>query len=479
MFDGLFSRRPTQANDYSTSISSMDLSNFSNMLIRKLGEDAAMDVAKEMGEDILITTTDDDDDTNTHIDQLRKVSLEWAVKLADKLFNVAVTQLLQEHPPESLDDEGEPFWTGTRRIPKVLSYSKKEQNDNDDIVNKSIIDFVRYAARLRMETYLPQSLLGEHVSTTSASDFSIEDATMELERFQLKTTKSDESSNDTSVVEQMIHHLEKPKKILSELDTPNMSLNVADFEKDDDSNGHVAFIMAASNLRALCYGINPVDAMETRRVAGRIVPAMITTTGFVSGLSCIELIKLLQGASLPQYRNSFINLALPFFAFTSPMPAEETAGIGGKTFTIWDRININEGEKAARNGGITLRKVIQRIKKQIFDDEDSEENSLEITNISFGPYMIYANFLHEDDKSVLKTPIFDLVKEAIISGDDIDMDDGDDDFEEDHVVQLSPEQKQELEAFEKNSFIDLSVLVEDIETGEETELPVVRLNRWK
>ena len=162
MFDGLFSRRPTQANDYSTSISSMDLSNFSNMLIRKLGEDAAMDVAKEMGEDILITTTDDDDDTNTHIDQLRKVSLEWAVKLADKLFNVAVTQLLQEHPPESLDDEGEPFWTETRRVPKVVSYSKKEQNDSDDddddIVNKSIIVFVRYVTRLRMDTYLPQSL---------------------------------------------------------------------------------------------------------------------------------------------------------------------------------------------------------------------------------------------------------------------------------------------------------------------------------
>lgn len=477
MFDGLFNRRPTQANDYSTSISTMDLSDFSNMLIRKLGEDAAIDAAEEMSEDVLITSTDD---TKTHIDQLRKGSLEWAVKLAHKLFNVAVTQLLQEHPPGSLDDEGEPFWSGTRRVPKVLSYSKlKNDSEEDDIVNKSIVDFVRYAARLRMETYLPQSLLGDHFST-SASDFTIEDATMELESFELKTT-CDESSNERkqTVLEQMISHLEKSKRTLSELDNHNMSLTVADFEKDDDSNGHVAFIMAASNLRALCYGITPVDAMETRRVAGRIVPAMITTTGFVSGLSCIELIKLLQGASLLQYRNSFINLALPFFAFTSPMPAEETPGVGGKTFTIWDRININEGEKAARNGGISLRKVIQRIKKQIFDDENSEKNQ-EITNISFGPYMLYANFLHEDDKSVLKTSIFDLVKEAIISGDDIDFDD-DDDWEglDDRVVDLSPEQKQEIDAFEKNSFIDLSVLVEDIETGEQIELPVVRLNRWK
>ena len=62
--------------------------------------------------------------------------------------------------------------------------------------------------------------------------------------------------------------------------------------------------------------------METQRVAGRIVPA-ITTTAFVSALSCIEFMKLVQGLSLERYRNAFINLALPVFAFNAPLPAEK------------------------------------------------------------------------------------------------------------------------------------------------------------
>ena len=63
--------------------------------------------------------------------------------------------------------------------------------------------------------------------------------------------------------------------------------------------------------------------METQRVAGRIVPAITTTTAFVSALSCIEFMKLVQGLSLERYRNAFINLALPVFAFNAPLPAEK------------------------------------------------------------------------------------------------------------------------------------------------------------
>lgn len=58
----------------------------------------------------------------------------------------------------------------------------------------------------------------------------------------------------------------------------------AEFEKDDDSNGHIDFITAASNLRATMYGIENADRFKTKRIAGRIVPAIATTTAAVSGL---------------------------------------------------------------------------------------------------------------------------------------------------------------------------------------------------
>lgn len=66
-----------------------------------------------------------------------------------------------------------------------------------------------------------------------------------------------------------------------------------------------------ANLRAGNYKLDPMDWMTTKLKAGRITPALSTTTSCVAALQTIELIKHLKKCKLDKMRNTFINLAVP------------------------------------------------------------------------------------------------------------------------------------------------------------------------
>lgn len=101
---------------------------------------------------------------------------------------------------------------------------------------------------------------------------------------------------------------------------PKFDVNMVEFEKDDDSNGHIDFMTAVANLRGRNYKIKEAARHKIKLIAGKIIPAIATTTAMVVGACGLELYKYVLGKDVAKFRNSFMNLALPLWVFSEPLP---------------------------------------------------------------------------------------------------------------------------------------------------------------
>ena len=95
-------------------------------------------------------------------------------------------------------------------------------------------------------------------------------------------------------------------------------------------------IAGLANMRARNYAVPEVDKLKAKLIAGRIIPAIATTTAMATGFVCLELYKVLQRKPVEAYRNTFANLALPLFAMAEPI-VPKTFKYKELSWTLWDR----------------------------------------------------------------------------------------------------------------------------------------------
>jgi len=101
----------------------------------------------------------------------------------------------------------------------------------------------------------------------------------------------------------------------------------ADFEKDDDFNFHIQFITDLANLRSSNYYIPLSDFQKVKLIAGRIIPAIATTTASVTGLVMLEFLKSLLGKPCTALRQRLVGLATnTYTSFEQDEPIKYKSG---------------------------------------------------------------------------------------------------------------------------------------------------------
>jgi ubiquitin-activating enzyme E1 len=187
----------------------------------------------------------------------------------------------------------------------------------------------------------------------------------------------------------------------SQKELAGFRLAAVEFEKDDDL--HIALVSSVANLRARNYAIAEVDVHSAKQIAGKIIPAIATTTAMVTGLICLELYKLLGDKPIEAFRNCYANLAVPHdaCAFSEPvavktnrllLPPEAKwsppplpgaragpAPAGAPRewrWSVWDRIDVR--------GPLTMRQLREWVRENL---------GLDASQVSVGSTALWAPYL--------------------------------------------------------------------------------------
>ncbi|KAJ7299330.1 hypothetical protein O6H91_Y249200 [Diphasiastrum complanatum] len=368
-FEGLFETAPSEANAFLSKPEECKAS------IRAAGDSQARGVLESVVECLL---TD------------RMVTFEdcivWARKRFEDYFSNRIKQLIFTFPEDATTSSGVPFWSAPKRFPRPLEFNSADP---------AHLSFVAAASILRAQLYgikIPNwandlKCLAPMVDKVKLSEF------LPQEGVSISTDGKDAGTStstfdDSIAIEELITSLDEGIKSFP----PGYRLNPIHFEKvDDDTNHHMDFIAGLANLRARNYGLPEVDKLKAKLIAGRIVPAIATTTALATGLVCLELYKVLLNHNLEKYRNTFANLALPLFSMAEPVPPKMHRH-GNLIWSVWDRWVIT--------GNLTVRELLDW-----FQDKD-----LTAYSISCGQSLLYNNMFPKY-KDRLDRKILDLAVE--------------------------------------------------------------------
>lgn len=301
-----------------------------------------------------------------------------AKELFDKNYYTEIKQLLHCYPKDHMVNE-DMFWSNGKRCPKTYTH----------YYGTNVIDFLESTTRILVNIYgLTSNEFTREELMQVCLDFIlpdfVPDDTKKIAKDDKELKEMEVENNDSQLLENLYfkdHFFPQP------------------FEKDDDTNWHVKWMTSASNCRAELYNIETASEFETKGIAGKIIPAVATTTSTIVGLISIELMKFIMNKkSIEDYKSHFVNLSDNTFIGADPMDAR-VIKIGNKEFNQWDKLDFKANEESTIND---------------FINYFNEKLGINIETICYESSIIYSEMLGGDKNDKLISSIQEYTTDTTV-----------------------------------------------------------------
>lgn len=269
------------------------------------------------------------------------------------------------YPLDAVTKDGNLFWTLPKRPPQAIEFDKTNDLHCTFITSMACLratmffveipseqprseqfrrDCGEIASQFTPPAFVPNEDKAKAIQESVSKEETKKDAAEEEEK---KGEDEEEKKEDLDEIEELkqefltIYGKLNTEKPIGNQDWIEKNLVKSDeFEKDNDANFHIDFMYSMGNCRASCYKLEPMDWITVKLKAGRIVPALATTTASISGLQALELVKILKGCKLEDHRNIFLNLAVPIMQASEPGAVLKEKLLEGLEVSLWDRWEV-------------------------------------------------------------------------------------------------------------------------------------------
>jgi len=292
--------------------------------------------------------------------------LKYALNKFNQLFYENILDLLNKFPYDYKDENGFSFWGGSRRMPNFIKFDL-----NDHLCLLFILSFIQIYQKILFD---------------KKNEINLE----ELKKNIIKIKSEDEDNMINTLSER--NEIEKIKNELKSLisETKIKTFNSEIFDKDKEDKSQSNFLYSCTNLRARNYKIEEEEIEKIILIAGKIIPAIISTTATISGLVSLQIYIIPQTNNIYYFRSIGFEMKTNIYSISSP---EEVNYMKNKDatcdslpiicipnkFSVWDNIEIK--------GTKTVKEIIAFFKINY---------DVDLLNINSGIFVLYDSEFEED-----------------------------------------------------------------------------------